>query len=361
MISEIKSEEELNNTIDGIISKNKNTNIKYKNFIFIHFDHENSNKLGFIVSFVENKYKTQNIKFILIVHIQRNFKVGNKVDKIYSVPNIYPDVNQLFIDNLNGKKRVLEDLLNKPIKEILNNDYIDLNKEFKVILRNYLNKKVKNLYGDEENINLDNYIQKLEIYFENNDQFSQDIIDKAKSYIEDKGNNLIEKIYNNQFINKNSIDIISILIEYIRDEIFAQYINNILNILEDNNFLTSLLVIDNHKELLEYDIIREIKEKYIKNIKFEKDKKYKPKFILNFIIPGFYNFYGELSNYISQNISNEFMRNEKMLREFLKGDEISVKNNFNSKESNLLSLIYQEIKKKEFIFEIMNKIPIDFK
>ena len=108
---------------------------------------------------------------------------------------------------------------------------------------------------------------------------------------------------NNQFIKKNSIDIISILIEYTRDEIFDQYINNILNILEDNNFLTSLLVIDNHKELLKDDIIREIKEKYIKNIKFEKDKKYKPKFILNFIIPGFYNFYGELYNYISQNIS----------------------------------------------------------
>ena len=53
------------------------------------------------------------------------------------------------------------------------------------------------------------------------------------------------------------------------------------------------------------------------------------------------------------------MRNEKILREYLKGDEISVKNNFNYKESNLLSLMNQE--KKEFIFEIMNKIPIDFK
>ena len=109
--------------------------------------------------------------------------------KFIFISKTYSDVNQLFIDNLNGKKRVLDDLLNKPIKEILKNDYIDLNKEFKVILRNYLNKNVKYLYGDEENINLDNYIQKLEIYFENNDQFSQDIIDKAKSYIEDKGKN----------------------------------------------------------------------------------------------------------------------------------------------------------------------------
>ena len=44
-------------------------------------------------------------------------------------------------------------------------------------------------YGDEENKKLDNNNKKLEIYFENNNQFSQDIIDKAKSYKEYKGNN----------------------------------------------------------------------------------------------------------------------------------------------------------------------------
>ena len=42
-------------------------------------------------------------------------------------------------------------------------------------------------YGDEENKNLDNYIQKLEIYFENNNQFSQDIIDKQNHIKNIKG------------------------------------------------------------------------------------------------------------------------------------------------------------------------------
>ena len=224
-------------------------------------------------------------------------------------------------------------------------------------LRNYLNKNLNTLNGEDKYINLKNYTQKLEKYFENDNQFMENIIEKTMSYIEEKGNNLIDNIYNNQFINKNSIDIISILIEYIRNKIFAQNINDIFNILEDNNFLTSLLVIDNYKKLINDEIINKIKENYIKSIKIEKEKKYSPKFILNFILPGFYNFYVQLSKFISQNISNEFMRNEKKLREFLKGDQTNIKNNFNKKEFILLSSVFEEIKNNEFIFDIINEIP----
>ena len=102
MISEIKSETQLSNIIDGIINKNINLKKKNINFILLHFDHKNSKQLNYIISFIKNNYFTENFKFICIVHIKRNFianKIGNKFDKIHSVPNINENVNQLFIDD----------------------------------------------------------------------------------------------------------------------------------------------------------------------------------------------------------------------------------------------------------------------
>ena len=87
------------------------------------------------------------------------------------------------------------------------------------------------------------------------------IIDKAKSFINFNGNALINEIYENKCINKNSIDIISIILDYIREKLISQYIMDILENLEDNNFITSLLVLS-HKnkkdELLNPEIIEEI-------------------------------------------------------------------------------------------------------
>jgi hypothetical protein len=97
MISEIKSEIQLNNSIEGILNKNK---LKNNKFIIVHFDNSNSKKLNFLISCAKNKNNIEKLKFLFIVHIKRNFKVNkleNKFNKIFSVPNIYPDVNQLLL------------------------------------------------------------------------------------------------------------------------------------------------------------------------------------------------------------------------------------------------------------------------
>ena len=97
------------------------------------------------------------------------------------------------------------------------------------------------------------------------------------------------KIFEKNYINKNSVDIISIIIDYIKEEIFNKYLKNVFDIMEDNNFLSTLLVINESDEkLLNEDAVKQIKTEYLETIKLDFDKLYNPKFILNFVIPGFY-------------------------------------------------------------------------
>ena len=67
---------------------------------------------------------------------------------------------------------------------------------------------------------------------------------------------------------------------------------NIINALEENNFLTTLLALSIKKEIiLSENVINEIKNNQLKNLIIDDKKDYNPKFNLYFIIPGFYLFY----------------------------------------------------------------------
>jgi hypothetical protein len=52
---------------------------------------------------------------------------------------------------------------------------------------------------------------------------------------------IIDKLYNNNYINEYTVDIASCLIEYIKDNIFNVYVRKVLLKLEDNNILTTLV------------------------------------------------------------------------------------------------------------------------
>ena len=364
-ISQIKSETELRSNIDSLI-KNKNNHKKNTNLIIIQFDQSNSNKLSFVVSFVENNYKNTNLKFIFIIHIKRNFFLqqtkGQKFDKIYAISDVNDNINQLFIDNLNGENIKINDILSNPIKSLLESGVLKIEKEFRKSLRQFVYNNLTKLYGDDEEIDLDNYLYKLEKFLENESSFMDIIIKKIDTFInEEKENqiNIIKSIYEKKMINKSSIDLISVIIDYIKNEVISKYISKILENLEDNNILTTLLVINGKEELLSNDIITEIMEKYLNNIKIEEDKEFKPKFILNYIVPGFYNFYESISKFISSNVSTDFMRNEKKLRMFLKGEKDEAKKIYHQKEEIYLSLTYNEVQNYEFISEFIYKIPSD--
>ena len=373
MISEIESENQLlrniNNMItekDDDIKKDKKAN-KYKHLIFIHFDESNSNKIGFLISFILNNYdKNEEIKFIFIVHIKRNFKVDPASETIFAVPDINSNIYQLFIDNLNGENIKLEEVISKTIKNLKDKDLVNIEDEFNSALNKFTNDNLNNFYGENDLIDIDNYPTKLEELFQD-DKFKdlkRSIIEKIEIYIENPKENsmgIIENIYQCGYINKDTIDLIDVIKDFVKKEIISKYINIILCKLEDKNILTSLLVLNNNNKLINEDFQETIKEmiiQYIEKIDIEKNE-YKPKFILSFIIPCFVEFYSKISDFIIQNISNDFFKNEKMIRNFKtnKKNEKETIEIYHKKEEYLLSLIYKKLEDDKFFFDFAKKIP----
>lgn len=114
-----------------------------------------------------------------------------------------------------------------------------------------------------------------------------------------KVNDLLRKIYEENYMNKKSTDILSILFDFIKDVIFENKLMAIFNGLEDNNFFTTILVLENQENTeINYESMNEIIKNYIKYEVFQETKNYRPKFNTDFFIPGFYKFYENCSNFI---------------------------------------------------------------
>ena len=361
MISQIKSEEQFKSEIDGIIDRNKNEKLNKETIIFLNFVLSDLKKLSFVISFIKNNYNEENITFLITIHLKRNFDLL-KNERIYNVLDIYPQVNQIFIDNLNGKKDIeLNVLLKKLVKDIIKTDGIlELDKEFFKALNKFINNNIDNISNLK--IGFDNYVQKLTKYFndeDENNKFLKRINEKAISFIKEEGKYLIENIYKDSFINPNSIDIISILIDYIKEKILSKYLLYIINDLEDNNIITSLLILNENKNILPDEIVDEIKKEILNNMEY-KEKEHVPKFDFDFYIPGFYYFYRDISNYITSNIVGEYSRNEKNLRKLLSKKVIDTIKLYHEKESLLLSSLFRYIQNDDFKFNCLNKVILEY-
>jgi len=98
IISEIKSQSHLIELINEKKFKNKKGD---DNFFIMHSNQNELDKINFIISTLKNNYTDEEIKFIFIVHIKKIMDKKRK-EKIYSIPDIDENVDQIFIDNLNG-------------------------------------------------------------------------------------------------------------------------------------------------------------------------------------------------------------------------------------------------------------------
>ena len=424
MISEIRNENQLKLRIDELKKKNENNKYEKDYKILIHFEQFNSNKIQFVSNFIFRNYKEkEKYRYIFIIHIKRNFDFENnedkkddkikkennpektnegenegekknedkkaedkkpkrkkekKSDRIYSIPNINQEINQIFIDNLNGNEIKLKELLDKSIKEILNNNdkLMNLDKEFKRALSSFVysglnekNKKknVENLKTKKGKLNEDNYAEEIIKYMDDDEEFKNKIIDKAKDLIdvsnESKGDckSLVDKIMKN--MGKNSLDIISCLLDYIKEQIFNKYLLYIFKFLEDNNFLTTLVEIKRCRdESLDEEIINILKDKFLDIIKMDNNL-YEPKFIFNYKIPGLYKLYEKLSDFIKKEITVEYFNNEKDLREYWGTNSEQTKIDFHNNEEILLSNVYDYMSDQAnddiFMLDIIKQIPDD--
>jgi len=227
-ISGIKSEKDFISVIEEMKNSQKNK----ENYICIRFEQINSKHVKFICNLILETFKDDSYNYIIIIHLNRNFNKEKK-ERIYSLPDINPDINQIFIDNLNGSdKIVLNDLLTKNIKEFLEEqkEELELEGEFDKTLTNFLKAELndKNIIDNEN----DEYINEMKEYIEEGPKIKNKIIEIAFKLIanseEDvKCKSIIEKAYRNKLIDKYTIDIASFLVKYIRDHIFNDCLKSI--------------------------------------------------------------------------------------------------------------------------------------
>ena len=365
MVSQIRSEDGLRNLIDEIKNKNENTKLKKEYNICIHFEQSNSEKIKFISNYIINNFKEDNYNYIMIIHINRKFNPKSH-ERIYSLTDINPDINQLFIDNLNANKMKLNDLLKKDIIVILeeNKEDMKLEEEFNKTLKNFITNELNDTILDERTKY--DYINEIQNYMNEEESIKEKIIEITFKLInnnkdeETNCKNIIEKIYNINYISKFTIDIVSCLIEYINENIFNKYLKIILKILEDNNILTTLLEIKkNNYKYIDKDLVEDIVQKYLDGITIEKNNIYKSKFLYNYNVPGFYNFYKKINLYINKNITFHYFNNEKNIRKLLKVDNDIIRD-FHDSEETLLNNVYNEISyNNKFIIDIINTVPIN--
>ena len=392
LISNIKMESKMDSTIREIKYQNENlrSDERKNNIIFISFEQFNSNKIKFVSEYIKKNYENDNYKYIFIIHIQRNFNPEiNSV--IYSIPDIDPKIDQLFIDNLNGPNNItLRDLLKKPIKTIMseNSAYMNLSNEFNTLLASFVYKELneKRNIRNETNMSIlkdmsnaligdisikqkdSRYYNEIMEYIKNNPYLKEKIIIKAENFLsqdksmEGTSQRLVDRILQKNYIGKKTLDIISCVLNYIKEEIFGKYIKYIFSSLEDNNILTTLIEIQNNKNNeINETIIRELIESLLEALTWDEKKEFNPKFLYNYRIPGFYNTYNNILCYIKKNIALNYFNLEKNLRKYdSKANVEKKKNEFYKKEKELLSSLNEYLSNEEkFVFDNLEKRNIE--
>ena len=368
MASNILTEAGLKNSIEEIKRKNDYTKLEKEYNICIDFDQFNTKKMKFISNFVLNNFKDDKYNYIFIVHINRNFNLKSKENKIYTLPDINPFINQIFIDNLNGSSQItIKDFLNESIRDVLQakEENLNLNEEFNKTLINTLTKELNDEGFDENSI--EKYIDELKEFMNEENDIKKQIIETAYILIENNKNEdtncniLINKIIGDGLVNKYTVDITSCLIEYVKENIFNNYIREVLLKLEDNNILTTLIELkrnDNFKEI-DKSVIIDITIKYLEEIPKEKNKNPNPKFLYNYNVPGLYNFYIEISDYICKNITTNYFNSEKQLRESLSFDVKDMTKFYETRNSSLTNLEKHINNNYKLINEIFKRVPHD--
>ena len=166
-------------------------------------------------------------------------------------------------------------------------------------------------------------------------------------------NKIKEEIFNNSYIGPNTIDIVSLIINDIMIDKRLKYtIIKVIDALESNNYLTTLLTLKNDTKYKLFNSnknLYQITQKYLDFIEIT-ELQNKASFKTVYYVPGFLSFYQIISNYISKNISENLIKNEKKLRNeniAKKVNAIKLKYNYHLEEKNLLDKLSKEINSDE--------------
>ena len=283
-------------------------------------------------------------------------------------------IKQLFIDNLNGVMLLTKNIEKKNINDFLNLEILNINQIIINVMKDFYGENIFKIKGKYKNIDKNNFMVEFSNFIDNCDEaiIINDIKRIIISQIDDK-ETIIDNIIKKNYINKNTIDFMTAIINYIKCMISGK-IKILLYNSENNNFFTTIFLLNmknNEKEnneldkhslksdidILKNDIIIKVKKEFLKLLKYEKCFQL-ANINLNYKIPGFYSIYKEISQYIEMNkIAYIYSKDEKELRFCENELSFYAMKKLREDEENFKEELYNHLKSKKLInkvFEIKN-------
>ena len=359
-------------------------NEKCKLFV-LKFSSEIAKFMYFFISEINNYKEINKItdnykKFIFAVHIKREFNLEKKSDKVTTVLIADKKINQLFIDNLNGAKLKLNFAEKININYFINQNIIQPKKLIKEEIMNFFIEHKNEKMGSCKGIDSNNFIQEFENYIEKEEEIIN-IIEKKSQFKNDK--NLIDLIIKDKkSINQNSTDFFTVILENAKD-IIKEKIRIFLTKTESNNFFTTIFMLNvnnnlekndssinlsenplndysiniSDKDILNNEIIKNIRIEFLKLVKKNKNEltgKENINIKINYKIPGFYNIYKEIREYIEkEKLDIYFKQDESEIRrcryEFISITVRKLKDDIEYFNNKLLS----ELKSKQLFDKVI--------
>ena len=359
------------------------TNSKHKNLLVFQFAEKDLNKINSI-NYVINNFEKEYPKFkekllIFIIHKQRitnnkekdkdNKENNNNKNNIIE-PDLIPFINeeykQIFIDNLQGQKNSILEIIDNKDETAMAREYINNSEFLDRKLYTILNYFKYNILFETENLNTRNFVLHCAEKILNNKKLKELFLNNLQK--QGKAiQGLIKNIFTTDIVEINDVDFFEVINSKL-SVYFCQYLLNILNYSIEKDILCELLNNDNMDVIFENDsfnnkiniIFEEVKfkKKLIKQINANKIKIYN-----GLKLPGCREYLNKLIFYFHSVEAGKFDKNENSLRKCYKTDkkinEVILK--YNGQITQFENNLKTEINKIYIFKELFNQNDEKFK
>ena len=248
-INSLNEEKDLEYNLDQVYSKDK----KWK-IVVIKFNPYETSIMNYVKFFIENyitekNYLDENNKkvYIFTVHMNRIFESdeNDPKKKRYIKKNILretishlSDFYQIFIDHLNGEDLSIVDIM-KLKEEDLFTKCLKLDTEFIKNIFNTFSYFNYQFYAPVEGIDKNNYPNKVIEFLNNNQAFSQSLINRILQMPAEKID-IGEVLNHHEFFTKDDICIVTVVKRYL-SQLFTDNLAKLIFQCEKDNFLSPFI------------------------------------------------------------------------------------------------------------------------
>ena len=366
IVKSIKNDSDFDAIINDFYERNGKKILIFK---FNENDLDKINQIKFKIKDIENDKNKNRIrnkriqeKHIIFIICLTRHKIQNKknltlntIDDLIS--NIDTEYNQFFIDNLSGKidSNIIETMSKSPsfyIEKIfdLKNNYL-LNIFQKVF--SFLTYEFQS-----PNIETQNYIGEIMNKLLANDFILKTLKNKLVKELGQTINNFIKTIIEKGSFEKNDIEFIDIIFNSIYDEVYLLIFKFIFKLEQDHILYPFLL---NYDFIKDENTIKKYIQKYVDNLDFnslkivERINSNQISLYMNLKLPLSRKWYNFINVFIENNIKNEYLNNENIIRlSYFEKEEIMKEIvNYENKNRDIINNIKGEILRIEGLQDIL--------